>query len=94
MLNQLTFLAENVCKALPSNERTRAINAQVKRMKSRKEKWPDKILHTWLKRILPLFSPEAITKLQEAYLSWVEEVNETRKRQREALKSDMCRQKR
>ena len=64
MLNQLSLFAENVCKALPKgNEGTRAITAQVKRMKSRKEKWPDKIITTWLQRIIPLFSSEAITKL-------------------------------
>ena len=57
MLNQLSLFAENVCKALPlGNEGTQAITAQVKRMKSKKKKWPDKIIQTWLKRIIPLFS--------------------------------------
>ena len=36
-----------------------------------------------------MFNQETILKLIQAYLSWVEEVNETRKRQREALKKRM-----
>ena len=56
MLNQFSILAENVAKALPlGNEGTKAITAQVKRLKSRKEKWPDKIITTWLQRNIPLF---------------------------------------
>ena len=47
-----------------------------------------------LQRIIPLFSAEAITKLIQAYLSRVDEVNENRKSQREALKTDIGRKKR
>ena len=73
MLTQFSNLAENVAKALPlGNEGTKAITAQVKRWKSKKEKWPDKIITTWLQRNITLFSSEAITKLIQAYLSWVE----------------------
>ena len=41
-----------------------------------------------------MFTQESILKLIQAYLSWVEEVNETPKRQREALKFDIDRKKR
>ena len=47
----------------------------------------------WLQIIIPLFTMELILKLIQAYLSWVEEVNENRKRQREALKTDIYRKK-
>ena len=94
MLTQFSILAENVAKALPlGNEGTKAITAQVKRLKSRKEKWPDKIITTWLQRNIPLFSSEAITKLIQAYLSWVEEVNESQRRQKESLRGDINRKK-
>ena len=64
MFTQFSQFAENVCKALPKgNEGTRAITAQVKKMKARKQKWPDKIMSTWLQRIIPLFTSEAILKL-------------------------------
>ena len=56
MLNQFSILAENVAKALPlDNEGTRAITAQVKRLKSRNETWPDKIITTWLQHNIPFF---------------------------------------
>ena len=94
MLTQFSILAENVAKALPlGNEGTKAITAQVKCLKSRKEKWPDKIITTWLQRNIPLFSSEAITKLIQAYLSWAEEVNESRRRQKESLHADINRKK-
>ena len=62
-------------------------------MKAHKQRWPDKVMTTWLQRIIPLFTTESILKLIQAYLSWVEEVNENRKRQREALKTDINRKK-
>ena len=56
LLNQFSILAENVQKALPLGyEGTKAIADQVKRLKSKKEKWPEKIIQTWLKRNIPVF---------------------------------------
>ena len=46
-----------------------------------------------MKRNIPLFSSEAITKLIQAYLSMVEEVNESRRRQKESLRTDINRNK-
>ena len=94
MLANFCQLAENISNALPKNANTRAITEQVKKLKQTKEKWSDKIFQTWLNRVIPIFTQEAILKLIQAYLSWVEEVNESRKRQREALKVDMDRKKR
>ena len=94
MYAQLRQFAEYVCKALPKGaEGTQAITAQVKKMKARKQRWPDKVMITWLQRIIPLFTTESILKLIQAYFSWGEEVNEHRKRQREALKTDINRKK-
>ena len=94
MLTNFCQLAENISHALPKNESTRAIADQVKKLKAKKEKWPEKNFATWLARVIPMFTQETILKLIQAYLSWVEEVNETRKRQREALKFDIDRKKR
>ena len=94
ILSNFCQLAENISNALPKNANTRAITEQVKKLKQTKEKWSDKIFQTWLNRVIPIFTQEAILKLIQAYLSWVEEVNESRKRQREALKVDMDRKKR
>ena len=94
MLSNFCQLAENISNALPSNINTSAIKNQVKRLKQTKEKWPDKIFQTWLNRVIPVFTQESIYKLIQSYLSWVEEVNESRKRQREALKVYMDRKKR
>ena len=93
MLTNFCQLAENISHALPKNESTRAIADQVKKLKAKKEKWPENFFATWLARVIPMFTQETILKLIQAYLSWVEEVNETRKRQREALKFDIDRKK-
>ena len=91
MLSNFCQLAENILNALPKNGSTRALTEQVRKLKQTKEKWSDKIFITWLNRIIPMFTQEAILKLIQAYLCWVEEVNETRKRHREALKFDIDR---
>ena len=88
MLSNFCQLAENISNALSKNADTTAITDQVKRLKQTKEKWPDKIFQTWLNRVIPVFTQESIYKLIQSYLSWIEEVNESRKRQREALKVD------
>ena len=59
-----------------------------------KEKWPDKIYDTWLNRKIPVFTQESIYKLIQSYTAWVEEVNESCKRQRDSLKVEMDRNKR
>ena len=94
MLNNFCQFAENLSNALPSNINTSAIKNQLKRLRMTKEKWPDKIFNTWLNRKIPVFTQESIHKLIQSYTSWVEEVNESRKRQRDSLKVDMDRKKR
>ena len=83
-----------MCHALPqANDGAKAITAQIKKLKSRKEQWLGKIMTTWRERKIPLFTQEAIHKLIQANSSWVDEVNENRKRQRETIKTDINRHK-
>ena len=94
MLTNFCQLAENLSNALPSNVNTSAIKNQLSRLCMTKEKWPDKIFNTWLNRKIPVFTQESIYKLIQSYTAWVEEVNESRKRQRDSLKVEMDRIKR
>ena len=56
LLNQFSILTENVQKTLPpGHEGTKLIADQVKRLKSKREKWPEKIIQTWLERKTPVF---------------------------------------
>ena len=83
-------MADNLCRALPQgNDGAKTITAQIKKLKSRKEQWPGKIMTTLRERKIPLFTQEAIHKLIQANSSWVDEVNENRKRQRETIKTDI-----
>ena len=54
-------------------DETRAISAQVQKMKNRSQSWPDKIMACWLERVIPLFTQESILKQIQAYLSWTDE---------------------
>ena len=79
-----------MCRALPQgNDGVTAITAQIKKSNTRKEQWPGKIMTTWRERKIPLFTQEAIHKLIQANSSWVDEVNENRKQQRETIKTDI-----
>jgi hypothetical protein len=50
-------------------------------------------MNLWQSRILPVFSTESITKLNQAHMLMVDEVNDSRKRQKESLRSDINRKK-
>ena len=77
-MTQFSIQAENIQKALPAgHEATQRIADQIKCLKTKCERWPEKIIQTWLKRNIPVFSSEAVTKLIQAYCSMVEEVNES-----------------
>ena len=78
---------------LAGHEGSQRIADQIKCLKTKRERWPEKIIQTWLKRIIPVFSSEAVTKLIQAYCSMVEEVNESRKRQKESLRADINQKK-
>ena len=90
LLNQFSILAENIQKTLPpGHEGSQRIADQISCLKSKRERWPGKIMNVWQSRILPVFSTESITKLNQAHMSMVDEVNDSRKRQKESLRSDI-----
>ena len=94
LLNQFSILAENIQKTLPpGHEGSQRIADQIKCLKTKRERWPGKIISVWQSRVLPVFSTESITKLNQAHMSMVEEVNESRKRQKESLRADINRKK-
>jgi hypothetical protein len=94
MMQQFALLAESIQKALPpENEGQRAIAQQLANINSKQEKWPQRILQVYRDRNLPVFTIEAVTKLNQAHTAFVDDVNDTRRRQKESLKSDMGRKK-
>ena len=94
LLNQFSILAENIQKTLPpGHEGSQRIAEQIKCLKTKRERWPGKIIKVWQERTLPVFSTESITKLNQAHMSMVEEVNDSRKRQKESLRADINRKK-
>ena len=94
LLNQFSILAENIQKTLPpGHEGSQRIADQIQCLKTKRERWPGKIISVWKTRVLPVFSAEPITKLNEAHMSMVDEVNDSRKRQKESLRADINRKK-
>ena len=93
-MQQFALLAESVQKALPpENEGQRAIAQQLSNINSKQEKWPQRIMQIYRDRNLPVFTIEAVTKLNQAHTAFVDDVNDSRRRQKESLKSDMGRKK-
>ena len=94
LLTQFSLLAESIQKSLPPDSPGQnAIAQQIIRINSKQEKWPARILQLYRNRTLPVFSMEGVTKLNQAHDAFINNVNETRKRQKESLKSDMNRKK-
>ena len=94
MLTQFSLLAESIQKALPPDSQGQnAIAQQLLRINSKKEKWPSRIISLYRNRTLPVFNMEAVTKLNQAHEAFVNDINDTRRRQKDSLKSDMSRKK-
>ena len=94
LLTQFSLLAESIQKALPPDSQGQnAIAQQLLRINSKKEKWPSRILSLYRNRTLPVFSMEGVTKLNQAHDAFINDVNDTRRRQKDSLKSDMNRKK-
>jgi hypothetical protein len=94
LLSQFSLLAENIQKALPPDSQGKyEIAQQILRINSKKEKWPSRILSLYRNRTLPVFSMEGVTKLNQAHAAFINDVNDTRRRQQDSLKSDMSRKK-
>ena len=64
-----------------------------KKLVQKREKWPEKIFSTWQNRKVPVYSPESITKCNQARVSQIEFANEQRKRLQAAFLSDINRLK-
>jgi hypothetical protein len=47
----------------------------------------------WKAREVPVFSSESITKINQAFIAWLENINDRRRRVRESHKSDIGRLK-
>ena len=84
LLTQFSILAENIQKTLPpGHEGSKRIADQIQCLKTKRERWPGKIISVWKTRVLPVFSAESITKLNQAHMSMVDEVNDSRKQKKE-----------
>ena len=94
LLTQFSLLAESIQKSLPPDAQGQdAISQQLLRINSKQEKWPSRILSLYRNRTLPVFSMEGVTKLNQAHDAFINDVNDTRRRQKDSLKSDMNRKK-
>ena len=62
-----------------------------KKLVQKREKWPEKIFLTWRNRKVPVYSPESITKCNQARVSQIEFANEQRKRLQTSYLSDINR---
>ena len=90
MFSQFTQLAENVRRtSSEGSEGALKISNQVHRLKAWIAECPEKILDTWRAREVPIFSQQAIHKLISTNSAWTDEVNENRKKQKEAIKVDI-----
>ena len=70
ILSQLQSMCESVQKtAQPGSEEAAELAAQSKHLAARRERWPQKIISVWKNRTVPVFSAEAITKLNQSYLA-------------------------
>ena len=63
------------------------------KLKAKRERWPEKIFQLWKAREVPVFTSESITKINQAFIAWLENINEQRRRVRESLRSDIGRLK-
>jgi hypothetical protein len=72
LFSQFSQLAENIQKALPPDSQGQnEISQQILRINSKKEKWPSRILSLYRNRSLPVFSMEAVTKLNQAHDAFI-----------------------
>ena len=93
-ISQIARLADSVCNALPDNSTAKEeIKCQADRLRNAKQKWHTTILEKFRERVVPLFSAEQITKLNQTHSAKIEEVNSSRKATKTALLADITRLK-
>ena len=90
----LATFAQNMQKCfVPGTEGYNSLAETTKKLQAKRERWPEKIFQLWKSREVPVFSSESITKINQAFIALLENVNEQRRRVRESLKSDIVRLK-
>ena len=77
----------------PGTEGFNSLAETTQKLKAKREQWPEKIFQLWKAREVPVFTSESITKINQAFISQLENVNEQRRRVRESLRSDIGRLK-
>ena len=95
MLQQtLATFAQNMQKCfVPGTPGYDNLAETTKKLQTKRERWPEKIFQLWKSRDVPVFSPESITKINQAFIACLENINEQRRRVRESLKTDIVRLK-
>ena len=89
-ISQIARLADSVCNALPDTSTAKEeIKCQADRLRNAKQKWHTTILEKFRERVVPLFSAEQITKLNQTHSAKIEEVNSSRKATKTAVLSDI-----
>ena len=94
MYTQLQRICRSAAKsAQPGSEAAIELATQSSQLAARRERWPQKIISVWRNRTVPVFSAEAITKLNQSHSAEVERVNDNRKRHKDSIRADISRKK-
>ena len=89
---QLSTLSNSLQQCFdPGSQQFQTLAKYTTKIARKREKWPDKILETWRNRVVPVYSPESITKVNQARVSQIEFANEQRKRLQTSYQSDIAR---
>ncbi len=94
MYSQLQRNCHSAAKGvLPDSEAAIELALQSNQLAARRQRWPQKIIAVWRNRTVPVFSAEAITKLNQSHSAEVERVNDHRKRHKDSIRADISRKK-
>ena len=94
MYFQLQRICRSAAKGVqPGLEAAIELATQSNQLAARQERWPQKIISVWRNRTVPVFSAEAITKLNQSHSAEVERVNDNRKRHKDSIRADISRKK-
>ena len=94
MQQQLVEITNSIQQCfVPGSAQFNNLAKYSKKLVQKREKWPEKIFLTWQNRKVPVYSPESITKCNQARVSQIEFANEQRKRLQTSFLSDINRLK-
>ena len=71
----------------------KALKSQVRELRTKQAKWPKKVVDAYRNRSQPPLGAEDITKLSQAFSSYIESINQGRERTRKNLTNDIARHK-